>query len=566
MHRQSAVRETQNSGRPLIVRGRSGYSLGMPESHLEILGAALQRAESFQGRGKRAYGFYWTRKSAELASDLVSAFSKPGSVVLDPFLGSGTTGIGVVSTGENRLFIGVEVNELPLASLIATFRPETVLNASDIAAANEVLLELKQLYIFSVQGEEVEIEKIVHDQTDQGLEPQEFHIRRQGSQLEVLSKSQSPRTFEALLEVYQERLNNLSKRDSPELETNSRIAVKKGMKVADAFGPLGFEGMCRFKEAGGASTFFRLVLSGSVHLCRLTDSKSQSQFPFWRPQKGIHEKSSYQVMLKKTREVSDLLTPSLEIGPELLNRLSDWDKTKQASALLIQGSTMTDLKDIPSETVDLVLTDPPYFDQVAYSEYLKLWEFFTGFKSDLDREIVESSRVDSGKSRQQFLDDLGSAFSEVRRVARKNSLALVYFKDSKPKNLHDFITVLGKAGYEYLGQRHLSKASFTYKQNATVETTVGGDAIMLFRASDVKFEEPVNVRPVAELDDEFLSQFSSYVDKSGPSSLTEALDNSLIASLYKTGYLAQIKSSKHFVEVISKSFSFEAASRKWYRA
>jgi hypothetical protein len=271
-------------------------------------------------------------------------------------------------------------------------------------------------------------------------------------------------------------------------------------------------------------------------------------------------------MLKKTREVSDLLTPSLEIGPELLNRLSDWDKTKQASALLIQGSTMTDLNDIPSETVDLVLTDPPYFDQVAYSEYLKLWEFFTGFKSDLDREIVESSRVDSGKSRQQFLADLGSAFSEVRRVARKNSFALVYFKDSKPKNLHDFITVLGKAGYEYLGQRHLSKASFTYKQNATVETTVGGDAIMLFRASDVKFEEPVSVRPVAELDDEFLSQFTGYVDKNGPSSLTEALDNSLIASLYKTGYLAQIKSSKHFVEVVSKSFSFEAASRKWYRA
>ena len=187
---------------------------------------------------------------------------------------------------------------------------------------------------------------------------------------------------------------------------------------------------------GGESTFFPLVLSGSVHLCRLTDSRSQTQFPFWRPQKGIHEKSVYQVMLKKTREVSDLLTPTLEVGPELLNRLSDWDETKQASALLIHGSTMTDLRDIPPETVDLVLTDPPYFDQVAYSEYLKLWEFFTGFKSDLDREIIESSRVDGGKSRQQFLDDLGLAFSEVRRVARKNSLALIYFKDSKPKNLH----------------------------------------------------------------------------------------------------------------------------------
>ena len=542
------------------------HSLGKPQSPLDVLARILKRTETVQGRGKRAYGFYWTRKSAELARDLVSSFSEPGSVVLDPFLGSGTTGIGVVSAAEQRLFIGIELNELPLASLIATLRPETVLNQSDVQAAISALLEVKQLYVFNLQGESVEIEKIVHDQTDHGLEPQEFHVRRQASKLEVVSKSQTPQTFEILLKAYKERVESLPKRLSPELETNSRIAVKQGMKVADAFGPLGFEGMCRFKEAGGESTFFRLVLSGSVHLCRLTDSKSQSQFPFWRPQMGIHEKSSYQVMLKKAREVSDLLTPTLETGPKLLTRLSEWDRTQEASALLIHGSTMTDLSHIPSETVDLVLTDPPYFDQVAYSEYLKLWEFFTGYRSDLDREIVESSRVDSGKSRQQFLDDLGLAFSEVRRVARKNSLALVYFKDSKPKNLHDFITVLGKSGYEYLGQRHLPKASFTYKQNASIETTVGGDAIMLFRASEAEFKEPINTRPVSELDDEFLSQFASYVQKNGPSSLTEALDNSLIASLYKTGYLAQIKSSKHFVEVVSRSFSFEAASRKWYRS
>lgn len=538
----------------------------MPESDLGILGSVIRSAESLQTRGKRPYGFYWTRKSAELASDLVSAFSKPGSVVLDPFLGSGTTGIGVISAAENRLFIGVELNELPLASLIATLRPETVLEPSDVEGAHKALLELRQLYAFDFQGEEIQVEKIVHDQTPQGLEPQEFHIRRTSSQLDVVSKSQSSETFEFLLKGYLERVKRLSKRDSPQLEPNSRIAIKKGMRVADAFGPLGFEAMCRFKEAGGDSSLFRLVLSGSVHLCRLTDSKSQSQFPFWRPKKRIHEKSAYQVMLKKIREVSDLLVPTIDIRPDLLNQLSDWDKTQPASALLIRGSTMTDLTHIPSETVDLVLTDPPYFDQVAYSEYLKLWEFFTGFKSDLEREIVESSRVDSGKSRQQFLDDLGIAFSEVRRVARRNSLALVYFKDSKPKNLHDFITVLGKAGYEYLGQRHLPKASFTYKQNATVETTVGGDAIMLFRTSDLRFEEPVSVRPVGELDAEFLSQFANYVDQNGPSSLTEALDNSLIASLYKTGYLAQIKSSKHFVEVVGKSFKFEAASRKWYRA
>jgi DNA modification methylase len=40
---------------------------------------------------------------------LVRAFSKPGDVILDPFLGGGTT--GVVSVALNRLFVGIENNE-----------------------------------------------------------------------------------------------------------------------------------------------------------------------------------------------------------------------------------------------------------------------------------------------------------------------------------------------------------------------------------------------------------------------------------------------------------------------
>jgi hypothetical protein len=201
------------------------HSLGKPQSPLDVLARILKRTETVQGRGKRAYGFYWTRKSAELARDLVSSFSEPGSVVLDPFLGSGTTGIGVVSAAEQRLFIGIELNELPLASLSATLRPETVLNQSDVQAAISALLEVKQLYVFNLQGESVEIEKIVHDQTDHGLEPQEFHVRRQASKLEVVSKSQTPKTFEILLKAYQERVGSLPKRLSRMVQSPLRFGI-----------------------------------------------------------------------------------------------------------------------------------------------------------------------------------------------------------------------------------------------------------------------------------------------------------------------------------------------------
>lgn len=50
-----------------------------------------------------------TGKPAGLVSDFVRDFSEPGETVLDPFMGSGTTGVSCLRFG--RKFIGVEIDE-----------------------------------------------------------------------------------------------------------------------------------------------------------------------------------------------------------------------------------------------------------------------------------------------------------------------------------------------------------------------------------------------------------------------------------------------------------------------
>lgn len=49
-----------------------------------------------------------TKKPIRLMKQLVDMFSQPGQVILDPFMGSGTTGVACVQTG--RKFIGIEMN------------------------------------------------------------------------------------------------------------------------------------------------------------------------------------------------------------------------------------------------------------------------------------------------------------------------------------------------------------------------------------------------------------------------------------------------------------------------
>jgi len=50
-----------------------------------------------------------TPKPVHLYTAIIEAFTKPNALVLDPFMGSGTTGIACVVSG--RRFIGVEIDE-----------------------------------------------------------------------------------------------------------------------------------------------------------------------------------------------------------------------------------------------------------------------------------------------------------------------------------------------------------------------------------------------------------------------------------------------------------------------
>ena len=484
-------------------------------------------------------------------------------------MGSGTTILGSIDTQGKRLAVGVELNELPIRNLQATTGTLDSIIRRDLIKLKDAIEEIGFLYKFESSAGTFHLNKIIHDISSDALVPKLFIGKLNNSKIEI-SDLTDPKLFAELVELYKKRTREFPKRPSPVLEQNSRIAIKPGMKVSDMFGPLGFEALERVREYAPESTAFKLVLGSSIHLCRLTDLKSQSQFPYWFPKINISEKSTYQILNKKLQELTAVIAPSFsKLNYHAFESYAEWENAQQNGMLLLHGS-IVDLGKfgIPENSVDLVITDPPYFDQVAYSEYLKLWEYFTSFKSDLREEIVESSRIGANKTRSVFLSELEFAFKQIRKSMKENALAFIYFKDSKPRNLHDFITCLENSGLQYIFQVHLESASFTYKQNASPENTVGGDSIMVFQAAPTTrapAEPNAQITSSDEFESLFIEQFSSYLTQNGPATLTEALDNSLIASLYPTGYLKNITSSAYLGSIVSRKFALDKSTRKWAR-
>jgi adenine-specific DNA methylase len=102
---------------------------------------------------------------------------------------------------------------------------------------------------------------------------------------------------------------------------------------------------------------------------------------------------------------------------------------------------------LPDASVDLVLTDPPYFDNIAYSE---LSDFFAPWLAMLG--IIDTSgpvaRIQSlsaasreTQSVERFATDLGGCFAEVERVLRPDGRLVFTFQHST----HDAWWALARA-------------------------------------------------------------------------------------------------------------------------
>ncbi len=163
--------------------------------------------------------------------------------------------------------------------------------------------------------------------------------------------------------------------------------------------------------------------------------------------------------------------------------------------LLIQGSSAA--LDIQPESVDFVVTDPPYFDSVQYSDlaaYFRIWlrELLPDF-ADWQYD-VKGSAVDHDRSG-QYSALLGGIFSECQRVLKKTSGRLIFtFHHWKPEGWAALTLALKTAGF-YLVNRYVVHAENPTSVHIANLNALKHDAILVLSPSrpDSHWELPETV-------------------------------------------------------------------------
>ena len=411
-------------------------------------------------KGLSGFHKYWGKKPTEAWRFLIENLTEPGDIVLDPFLGSGL--IAKECVVHDRRFIGFDVNPVSIELTKLYLQPPDYVDLKNAIhnVESRVKTIINSIYLLSDGNVATHFlwdkDRITRVWIKNGRKRIELNLDK----VEI-EKLQSVKPYEPIV-----KLRNLR------LFDNSRINSKKSFTVTELFTPRALQVIDIIKSeieqySGALKRALSLILSSSLgQMSKMvfavsnrgkTKGKKTNRVEvgswvigYWRPNQHfeINAWNCYEnkarKLLKAIQEVG--VTHQANISPSLRHFLY-----RQEITYIHQGDSEKLLKDIPTGTIKVVLTDPPHGDRIPYLELSEMWNSIIGLDSNYEEELIVSNAKERGKDIHAYNKKLLSIFYECSRVLEKNGLLAVIFNarlESYWDSLHKLEEVSGLA---YLG-------------------------------------------------------------------------------------------------------------------
>ena len=153
---------------------------------------------------------------------------------------------------------------------------------------------------------------------------------------------------------------------------------------------------------------------------------------------------------------------------------------------VITTQSSTDLSQISNDSIDYIFIDPPFGNNIIYSELNFLWEAWFGVFSKQSEEAIISKH--QNKEFDQYSKLMSTCFSQMYRVLKPGRWITVEFHNSKNSIWNAIQEAMAHSGFVVADVRTLDKKQGSYNQVSTAGA-VKQDLIINAYKPTAKLEE-----------------------------------------------------------------------------
>lgn len=527
---------------------------------------------------------YFTRQSWDIVTQNIKNFTDKGDVVLDPFGGSGVTAIEAMIQG--RLGIHTDLNPLSIfmvkalsvkCDLSALYDlSEAVLSEFEsLRPKNEkevkILLKNAKYYPNALDSEFGEI--ATQKEQDSILWIPQDEILPKGSDVDcVLSLFSKMQLAElALLRKL------IFKHTTPSGSKENRI-YKRNMRYSLMLGFYNTLTMCNLtyhtssyntkNEKGGmcaALNYYRYRIAKKPIMIDVKEAFKQKINRVIKGKRELLESPSdlfYQSYFYPLQRVIKDFSGSLISQRENVEKQdSILDKTNGEK---IFQADATDLKEIESQSVDFIYTDPPYGAKIPYLDLSTMWNVWLDLPVDSslkEKECIEKGSLE--KSKYEYYDLMKASLKEMYRVLKYNRWLAFVFQHQDPKLFQIIVESAENVGFEYVGsvsQENTGIDSFRKVQNPT--RVLKGQLILYFK----KIDSP-KTRTKLEAGEQSLEQMYKDIESiivASNGATLESIHSHLIKMAIDGGYYELMGKFQNILLLINERFDYDPASKLYH--
>lgn len=468
---------------------------------LQGTGGSAQRAiptDTSSSKGSSAYQVhtYPTKVPPGAIEPFILASSEPDGIVLDPFCGSGMTGLAALNTGRRALLSDLAPGAVHLAHNHShPVRPETIATAMTaltltLAATetalyashcptcgrNELLRHLIWTDVHSCTRCHEPI-RVWDQRSESGSSSRTLTCGACGNQQNRSGLHSVPsKPAEKTVACTSCRTLQKGPTDTADLQLLASIAKRPVTHwMPDV--PLGPDremyrrSALHLRNVTNVADFWnhrsQLALSELWHYITTQadrDAQPALKFAFTNTAWHATRMRRYNAYGGQRPLTGTLYIPQLvaegnvfEIFRHQVAQVSRFYSSHPAREHLDQGkdlalarqSSATDLSWLPDGSIDYVFTDPPFGANLFYGDCNVVWESWLGDVTDLTEEIVVNKSLPAaagGKSMDDYEKLLSGAFSEVRRVLAPGARASIVFHNADDKVWSALLAATDHAG------------------------------------------------------------------------------------------------------------------------